>query len=413
MWLAVENTLFSYHHVWWNVANLFLHSLVAFFLLRLLVAIRRTWWALAAALLFAVLKPPLELVVWNHLGGYLFACVFLTIGLRAFVQRSSAAFALAFMAAGLFYETMVPMSLLGAAIIIAGGRRRGEPTRDGDTFLLLTPALLFGALYVIHVQHVARLFYVDNPDAAALSVFARVAGNLSHAVQASWTWALELAFPSWLVIAPAAFDRFQSTFHITSSTSILDSALLTLALVVAAGSVSWAQLKRSGPLLILLAGSLLLYASVIGLGRPLSLVLSSGYYPYIPCALLIVFAFALIDFDRLRGWKAMLGGAVLAGLIAVHAAGTYAVTRETGRLNDDASRLLVRVSTFVDAHKREPDFTFAIRAHLRNLDPPIALRRGYPDDPAAPIEVRRLTEIVFSRFYDAAKPKYVFEQSEH
>jgi hypothetical protein len=414
VWLAVENTLFSYHHVWWNIANVFLHSLVGFSLFRLLVAIRRTWWAFPAAVLFVVLKPPLELVVWNHLGGYLFACLFLTIGLRSFVQlvesqehpHSTAMFVASFTAAGLFYETMVPISLL-AAMIVMITRRRWK-------FALLMPALIFGALYVIHAQHVARLLYVDNPEAASLSLFNRAAGNLSHAAVASWTWALELAFPAWLVIVPAAFDRFRTFLlpNARSFASIINIALAALALVVAAASISRAQVQRSGPLLVLLAGSLLLYAFVIGLGRPLTLVLSSGYYPYVPCALLIVFCFALIDVDRLLGWRAVLAGAVLVGAIAIHAAGTYAVARETGRLNDSASRLLVRVSRFVDAHKSEPGFTFVIRAHLQNLDPPIALLRGYPDDPAAPILSRRLTEIVFARFYDHANPKYVFEQSE-
>jgi hypothetical protein len=225
---------------------------------------------------------------------------------------------------------------------------------------------------------------------------------------------LELAFPSWLVIAPAAFDRFQTSFlpNIGSLTVILNVALCALVLVFAGASVRWAQLQRHAPLLMVLLGSLLLYSFVIGLGRPLSLVLSSGYYPYFPCMLLIVFAYALVDFDRVHGWRAMLGGIVLAGAIALHAAGTYGVARESGRLNNDASRLLVRVGRFVDAHKNEPGFTFAIHAHPRSLDPPIALRLGYPDDAAARIEVRYLTEIIFGRFYNAAAPKYVFEQSE-
>src|SRR5205823_1318362 len=169
---------------------------------------------------------------------------------------------------------------------------------------------------------------------------------------------------------------------------------------------------KSGPLLFLLAASLLLYGFVICLGRPLSLVLSSGYYPYLPCVLLTAFFFAAIDFDRVHGWRATVGGAVLGGLIVVHGAETYAVALATAHLNDAPSRLLVRVSKFVDTHKNEPGFTFVIRAHPRNLDPPIALRRGYPDDPAAPTEVRRFSEIIFSRFYDNVAPKYVFEQSE-
>ena len=36
--------------------------------------------------LFLVLEPPMELVVWNHLGGYMLACLFLAAGLRSFVR---------------------------------------------------------------------------------------------------------------------------------------------------------------------------------------------------------------------------------------------------------------------------------------------------------------------------------------
>src|SRR5688572_13233609 len=39
IWLAIANRLFSYHHVWWNVANLAIHVGVAITLLRLLLAI--------------------------------------------------------------------------------------------------------------------------------------------------------------------------------------------------------------------------------------------------------------------------------------------------------------------------------------------------------------------------------------
>jgi hypothetical protein len=414
LWLAVENALFSYHHVWWNIANLFLHSLVAFFLLRVLVAIRRTWWAVAAAVLFVVLKPPVELVVWNHLGGYLLACLFLAIGLRAFVQGAVPTFAWSFTVAGLFYETMVPISLVAAALMMGRKRIRGEHIRRGEIILLLCPALVFFGLYLIHLQYVSRFLYVDNPDAATISVLARAAVNLANAGRAAVAWTMEFAFPSWLSIVPAVFDRFQAIFRpdLKSLEGTLNIALVATAFIVAAASVSRAHVQKHAGLLLLLAGSLLLYGFVICLGRPLSLVLSSGYYPYFPCVLLTIFAFAAIDFDRLTGWKAGLGGLVLAAAVALQAAGAYAVARETGRLNNNPSRLLVRVSRFVDAHKGEADFTFTIRAHLQNLDPRIALRRGYPDDSSAPVEARHLTEIVFSRYYDDAAPKYVFEQSE-
>src|SRR4051812_40757159 len=170
VWLAIENTLFSYHHVWWNIANVFLHAFVGVCLFHLLLTIRRSWWALGAALLFVVLKPPLELVTWNHLGGYLLACAFLMTGLRAYVQlldepagrsRSSLAFVMSFTAAGLFYETMVPIGLLAAVLVMAVKRQWRLP--------LMLPAVIFGVLYTIHMQHVARLLYVDERSPERLS----------------------------------------------------------------------------------------------------------------------------------------------------------------------------------------------------------------------------------------------------
>src|SRR6185295_9222622 len=38
-WLAVGNRLFSYHHLWWNIANLAIHVLVALVLFRLLIVV--------------------------------------------------------------------------------------------------------------------------------------------------------------------------------------------------------------------------------------------------------------------------------------------------------------------------------------------------------------------------------------
>ena len=74
VWLAFANWLFSYHHAWWNAANVGLHGLVVLCLFRLLLTIRSSRFAFGAALLFLVMSPSMELVVWHHLGGYLLAC---------------------------------------------------------------------------------------------------------------------------------------------------------------------------------------------------------------------------------------------------------------------------------------------------------------------------------------------------
>ena len=131
------------------------------------------------------------------------------------------------------------------------------------------------------------------------------------------------------------------------------------------------------------------------------------YYPYIFSLLLVAFTYTLVDFDRVRGRAAETSAVVIAALVILHATQNYGVTRAIGDWNQRASRYLTAVSRFVDVHKGEAGFTFTILGHPAGTDPPIALREGYPDSPTA-VRYRRVTEILFTRYYDTETPRYIF-----
>ena len=177
VWLAFANWLFSYHHVWWNAANVVLHGLVVLCLFRLLLTIRSSMFAFGAALLFLVMKPSMELVVWHHLGGYLLACIFLMIGVRAFVQMTGrgesspslsvlVTYALAFTTASLFYEAMAVVALLAGGIILLRERRPWSHPGRGVLMAVSVPIAVFSFVYMLHVLRVERFSYVDRPTAA-------------------------------------------------------------------------------------------------------------------------------------------------------------------------------------------------------------------------------------------------------
>lgn len=421
VWLAVQNALFSYHHVWWNVANLLVHSLVAWFLFQLLVTIQPSFWALPVSMLFVVLKPPLELVVWNHLGGYLWACVCLAIGLRGFVclvrsttgatsYSGAGRLVLGFTAAGLFYETMAPVSLLAALLIVLIEWRRGRRRSPKEALALFIPVLVFCSMYVFHALRVERFSYVDRPErtifapSSLIDLLPRCVDTVTH-------WIAELALPSAVALAPSTFGRFGKSFGFTWNAlpHLLNAALILIGLVVLGCLLSWRHVKSVLPILALLVGALFMYAGVISLGRPSHEVPETSYYLYVPALLLVAFTYALADLERIRGWKTAAAGAVLAALVGLHASESAAVAREVGQVSDEASRLLTRLSRFVDARKDEPGFTFAILSHPGRIDPEVPLREGYPDDPRGVVHIRRVTEIVFRRYYDAVAPKHIFE----
>ena len=424
-WLALGNTLFSYHHVGWNVATLLLHVLVAIALFRLLITIRPSPFALPGAVLFLVLKPPIELVLWNHLGGYLLAAGCFAAGARTFVRltrsngahalRDAAAYAAAFAAAALCYETMAIVSLLGAAIAFALERRRTGTIAIRPAAVLLVPAALFVSLYAVHATRVERLTYVDRPDAHD----ALEAGDLVRSLSAEGTvvtrWIAEFALPSAVELSARPFSRFETSFGVSWTDPRLQvNALVAVAALFVAGlSSSLAQWKRNLPLLLFLVGSMVLYICVIGLGRSSAEILGITYYTYLFGLVAAVVIYAIVDFDRMLPRPLLVGlaGATLLATIGVHAGETVAAVRGVERNNHYQSLYLQRLINFVDQHRSEPDFTFAILPNPESLDPEIYLVEGYPHDPDARSQRRRLSEILFARYYNGRNPKYLLDAS--
>ena len=416
-WLAVANRLFSYHHVWWNLANLAIHVSVAVALLRLLLAIQPSVLALPAAVLFLVLEPPMELVLWNHLGGYLIACLFLAIGLRSFVRvtdgsaMSYPGYALAFTLAALSYEAMVPIAAAGALILILS--RRGA-SRPGGKALLLLPVVVFSVLYAFHALHAERLGYVDRADGRAPFDIANAGSMLRGIWRMLETWIRQLLMPSALRLRAAPFERFVEAYDDswTDPLQLGNTAVVAAGLVLLWRTASLARLRQVAPLVVLLVTGILAYTFIIAFGRSADEVAAITYYSYVFSVLAVPLVYAAIDGDRLRGsTTTAAAGMVVCVFAAFHLAGTAATARDVGRVNRYPSLFLTRVATFVDAHRSERDFSFAIEPHPENLDPTIDLVVGYPGDPGRPVVRRRVTEILFSPDYTDRDPKYLLSSS--
>ena len=416
IWLAVADRLFGYHHVWWNVANVVIHTGVAVALLRLLLAIQPSLLALPVAVLFMVLEPPMELVLWNHLGGYLLACLFMAIGLRSFVRLmngSTAAygsFAAAFTLACFSYEAMVPVAA-AAALFVLIKHRLGW--RDGRAALLFAPVGVYAVLYAFHALHAPRLGYVDRPDGRAPLDPANIAGVLDGMRRMLEAWLGEIAMPTALRLWAPPFERFAKDFQIAwnEPPHLVNATVVVLGLVVLARSVSRARLRQQAPLAGVLGLGVFAYTFIIAFGRSADEVGAITYYSYIFAVLAVPLVYAFVDFDRMTVGKQTAAMSLLCTFAVVHASGTLANAREVGRANRLASLFLTRVARFVDAHRDEPGFSFAIEPHAESVDPVVGLLVGYPGDPGALMLSRRATEILFSPDYTHRNPKYILNAS--
>ena len=413
IWLAIANRLFAYHHVWWNVANVVIHTGVAVALLRLLLAIHPSLLALPAAALFVALEPPMELVLWNHLGGYLLACLFMAIGLRSFVRllngstTSYVSFAVAFTLACLSYEAMVPIAAAAALLLFVKHRRRG------GVALLAAPVTIYAALYTFHAMHAPRLGYVDRADGRAPFDLTNIGSILDGMRRMVEGWIRELAMPTALRLWAAPFERFGKNFHIAwnEPSDVVNAVIVLAGLAVLARSVSRGRLRQSMALVLLLVFAVCAYTFIIAFGRSADEVGAITYYSYVFSVIAVPLFYALVDFDRMTPSTRAAAAALVCAFAVVHASGTHANAREIGRANRDASDFLTRVARFVDAHRSERDFSFAIEPHPESVDPVIGLLAGYPGDPGATMLPRRVTEILFSPDYTDRNPKYVLSAS--
>jgi hypothetical protein len=149
--------LFRYHFVAWQIASLCLHIVVVLglHLLLLLGRLKQTLFPLAIGLLFATAFFASELVLWNHLVGYLLFCaldVYAVYFFLRFLQSNRTAFLLVCGALSLVaeftYEMGALVNLLFAAALLA--RSLSAPAADGP----LAPAhrgpdLRFALMFVV------------------------------------------------------------------------------------------------------------------------------------------------------------------------------------------------------------------------------------------------------------------------
>jgi len=422
-WLAAANSLFTYHHVWWNRAQLALHVLVAAALYHVLVTVRPSIFALPAALLFLVSKPSMELALWNHLGGYLIGWILLLIAMAAFIRitRQSpvapkplmAVYMLALAAGGFAHETIVLIGIVAGLLLLWSERAKGQGPTIGRVCLYMSPLLLFAVAYGFHAMRVERLTYVDTRPAGIFT-----GRNLvllgPKIVEAVVRWTMEIAVPAALEVAASSHERLLKAFAFSfrQPVHVMNAALSFTMLVILARSSSRAHGRRERPLLALLLGALAAYVGLICLGRARGEIHLVPYYLYFFNLLAMVLVYAAVDVSRITSRAGTLAAVVLAALVVLEGADTRAAAVALGDTNADAARYLTRVARFVDAHKSDPHFTFRIVNPPDDLDPLVPLREGYPDDRLAIVSERRTTAILFRRYNDDAGSTNVLDGRE-
>jgi hypothetical protein len=318
--------LFRYNFVAWQITSLCLHIVVVLGLYLLLVQgrLKQTLLPLAICLLFATAFFASELVLWNHMVGYLLFCaldVYAVYFFLRFLQSDRTAFLIPCGALSLIgeftYEAGALVNLLFAATLLArsfsapiAGTSLTRSHRAADRWsalIFLVAALLLPIASLIDLR--ARgLGFSPNIYGMDFGQMAVLTGQA--AVLQIWFWLKAWLLPTaYRVIAVDRAIALESSFRLTYLRLF---NLLGLALLAVGGILALSRMRRTSvswrePLFALILSILFLlgYSLIIAVGRtiPRGLVLSlqgNIYYSYIADLTICVGIAAAIVVGRSR-----------------------------------------------------------------------------------------------------------------
>lgn len=382
-WMAARNSLFARDVRAWNAAALAAHLFAAWMLFETLWRLRRSAFAHAFALWFALLAANLELVTWNHLDAYMLGFGLMLIAFmaaRAAVRGGSrfawTLYALSMLAAMYIHEIAVVAALLACpfAGLSLRGRTAREKMRAG--MALLAPLVFYAALYAGHAVRCERLLWTGNVGAAP------ALGSLPlRMLLAAGLWTARILVPAAVDYTPRLLDR--TLWQTPGGPAALAGIALQVGLWA---GIAWALRRaasrsrlRAERLFVAWIGVLLAaYAALLGLGR--DYILTVPYYPYFFALFGVVGLYAALDFGRPDRRARTLALALLLILGALNGWKVRQTSLEIEQIHVPVTRYFDSIERMVRGRlDDDPGFTFGIRNAAVDCDVPVRVSIGYPD----------------------------------
>ena len=371
--LGTERFLFHYTFMGWQAVGIALHLGVIWFLLRLLLTIRCGLGALLATGCFALLYINMEMVIWQHINGYMIFMICLLIALRRWYllwqgKGDAAKHVAVFVASvllGVFtYEVMNIYAVLMIGLL-------GLLRRDIRKFLpvMLMPVGIY-ALASIADALIVKTASWEMERIVHESL--NIGQSLYNVCWTLWFWFFTTVFAVQLpidfyarnIIDPnvqAVVFNIQLN-HPASLAALGCLGMLGFCLMLKQAS-DW---RRQCPLLMMLIVMMVIYAAVIVVGRANSrgmwdILRVDLYYQYLFVLLSVILVFVAVD--CVKGWPRFVKGVSIILLLLMVAPNAQQLWRANEQQAKENQPILVLVNTVEELIKQkshEPDFSFFI-----------------------------------------------------
>ncbi len=387
VWLAIQNSLFSYHYQMWNLVQMGVFIGVLWILFEILL---KTGPPLFAGfwVLFFVSSPASNGLLRNvHLGGYLlgtgcFLWAFLAISsnwlkTKSFSKRALLIWVGAMTSASFFYEIYVFFGLCIAVTFACFGIRNWKVFAA-----LILPALIYGAVYSWRMPDYYQMGYMESVPHNSFFTREALENTVSNAI---WTFRH----------LSGNITHFRRWFR-------LGAGLVCLWAVWPAISRLW--LSKVAPLLVSLLISILIYCLLIGWMRG---GFYREYYDFPFAILTLLFLYLGVEWKKIQGVRKVATCILLTVLIAWNSVGVQKRLENFIIYEKSFYDYFEKLESLVDQHRQESDFSFRIDRPDEELDHGHEMRVGYADTPE-PYPIKRTSEIMYAKYYRVENPKYLF-----
>jgi hypothetical protein len=162
---------------------------------------------------------------------------------------------------------------------------------------------------------------------------------------------------------------------------------------------------RTLPFAALLLTLLVIYIFLNSFGRDYAE--TNSYYIYFFSLLCFILLYSLLDFTHVPRHAQALALAILVVFLAANACRTLEIAREVGSIAQTTNPYFARIEAFVEEHRNEPGFSYAILDAPKKIDPDTKLWLGYFND-NQPL-ILPYSTLLYLRYYNPIYPKYVLE----
>ncbi len=426
--LGLEKAFFGSDFIAWHILGFIGHLLVIWILLNLLYRVNANPLAFGFALLFSSLYAGVDAVIWEHISSYLIFSA-LILGSIYFLKeaclRPEKGRPLFFMAyvlllfACFFHELAVLFTWpLLNYYIRENTKNSGRIPREGF-LLLLIPGLYVSAYILVNFSYQnASLNILARDQIHAIFNFENAFNAIRIIPRFFMQNVIAGFFPTALKGQLGLSERLAMTYkpfpELLVPLFFINCFTASVFLMALIKGISIQRIKENKNFIILMAHLIGIVIIIIPLARITThgaqYVLNySSYYSYMFWVYFLLLLHAITDWSCLKNiWKTKGALASLIALVIIFLLNSHQTLElnQGIKLNQAPLRhYLLALNHFVSTHQKEEDFRFRIlndvKISLSKLDPQTKLPQQDDLD---------LAEILYHRYHDKSRPKYILTQ---